>query len=186
MQYRPMMLHSICVFYIFALILFDRWVGAKVSTLFGLFMAVIVFNFAIMANISYFYLDKCYEKSYYMGSQMMERIEETLESEEVEYIAFVGSRADKVAITPGEPGDQIHILSSLLESDLLYDNVHAHLYLQGMYGLRLPRVTAEQLEAMEADPNVQSMGIWPAENSVDVIDGVLVIKLADSATREIG
>ena len=97
--YRPMMLHSINVYYILALILFDKWVGKKISTLFGLFMAVVVFNFAVMANISYFYMDKCYEKSYYMGSQMMMRIDEVSQNEEFSQIAFVGSRKDDVVIS---------------------------------------------------------------------------------------
>ena len=35
-QYRPMMLHSVLIYYIFALILFDKWVQPKISTLFGL------------------------------------------------------------------------------------------------------------------------------------------------------
>ena len=179
-SYRPMMLHSICVFYILALILFDKWVGVKISTLFGLFMAVMVFNFSVMANISYFYLDKCYEKSYYMGSQMMERIEEAQQEEEsITQIAFVGNRVEEVAITPGFPGNRIHLLGSLLETDLLYNHEHAYLYLKGMYGLELPNVTKQHLDELECQNEVQQMGIWPEEDSVAVIDGVLVIKLAD-------
>ena len=177
--YRPMMLHSIAVFYIFALMLYDKWVNVKVSTAFGIFIAVVLFNFAVMANISYFYLDKCYEKSFYMGSQMMTRITEVSQNEAITQVAFVGTRNEEVTITPDFPGNRIHMLSSQLETDLLFDNDHSYLFLKNVYGLELSRTAPEQLKKLEADTVVQQMGIWPAKDSVGVIDGVLVIKLAE-------
>ena len=70
-------------------------------------------------------------------------------------------------------------MTEQLESDMLFDNMHGHLFLQNVCGLELPRVSQEQLDALEAAEEVQKMGIWPAEDSVGVIDGVLVIKLAE-------
>lgn len=175
--YRPMMLHSVSVFYILALILFDRWVHTKASTLFGLFMAVVVFNFSVMANISYFYMDKCYEKSYYMGSQMMELIEEIQCEEDITAIAFIGSRAVDVAITPEFPGNRIHLLSSLLEEDLLFDDTHSYMFLRNTFDLTIPRAGEERVKLLEASDTVQQMPEWPAEGSMQVIDDILVIKL---------
>lgn len=178
-DYRPMMLHSINIYYIFALILFDKWAGVKVSTLFGLFMAVMVFNFSVMANISYFYLDKCYEKSFHMGSQLMARIDEAAQSEDVSQIAFVGNRKDDVVISNDGPGSKVHLLTEQLESDILFDNMHCYLFLQNVCGLKFPPVSQEQLDALGVSDEVRQMGVWPTEDSVAVVDGVLVIKIAE-------
>jgi len=177
--YRPMMLHSACVFYILALILFDRWVSIKVSTLFGLFMAVVLFNFAIMANISYFYLDKCYEKSYYTGSRMMERIETASGAEEVDRIAIVGIRKENVVISNTVPGSHVHLLTEQLEADLLFDSDHVYNFLSHVFGMEYEKVKPEEAAALAMDERVREMGIWPASDSVAVVNGVLVIKLQE-------
>lgn len=180
-QYRPMMMHSASLLYILAIVLFDKWVCKRTSTAFGLLMALICFNWAVMANISYFYLDQCYERSYYIGSRMMERIE--LEQEEhgdtIESIAFIGTQVENVAFANTAPGDRIHLLGTLLEEHLLYDHVHAYLYICNIYDLDLPAAALEDRKTLEKTDAIQNMGIWPAADSVEVIDGVLVIKLAD-------
>ena len=181
-QYRPMMMHSVSLLYILAIVLFDKWACKRTSTAFGLLIALICFNCSVMANISYFYLDKCYERSNYMGSQMMERIVQVQEEhgEEIESIAFVGTQVESVAFANTAPGDRIHLLGTLLEDHLLYDHIHAYLYISNIYGLDLPAASYEDRQVLENTVDVQNMGIWPAENSVEIVDGILVIKLADS------
>ena len=178
--YRPMMMHSVSLLYILAIVLFDKWACKRISTAFGLLIALICFNCSVMANISYFYLDKCYERSYYMGSQMMERIEQVQEEygEEIESIAFVGTQVENVAFANTHPGDRIHLMGVLLEEHLVYDHTHAYLYISNTYGLDLPAASYEDRQVLEDTVAVQNMDIWPAENSVEIIDGVLVIKLS--------
>ena len=176
--YRPMMLHSAVVFYIFSLILFDRWVTPKVSTLYAFMMVVMLINFAVMANISYFYLDKCYERSYYIGSRMMEKIEEIQqEDDSVSGIAFVGDRAHDVVVDNVLPGSRIHMLATCLEEDLLYDHTHTYLYLKNVFGLDIPKLPESQIKELEKSYTVQEMGIWPAIDSAQVVGSTLVIKL---------
>lgn len=178
--YHSSMLHSAVVFYLFALILFDRWLSARVSTVFGLLISVIIFNFALMANISYFYLDKCYEQSYYTGSRLMEQIEEVhQENDSVNQIAFIGNREKDVSVSSDFPGNRIHILSSMLESDFFYDHAHAYLFLKETFGLSMLQASNDQIQALEDAPEIDELGIWPAKNSVAVVDNILVIKLED-------
>lgn len=179
-QYRPMMLHSISLYYILALILFDKWVATRISTLFGLFMVIVLFNFSVMANISYFYLDKCYEKSYYVGSQMMERIEELSDTAAPDTIAFIGSRAQDVVISTQFPGSRVHMLTELIEEDFLFNGEHAYLYLKNTFGMDIPIATSSQQAELIQNPDVVKMSAWPAADSVAVVDGVLVIKLQEN------
>ena len=181
--YRPMMMHSVSLLYILAIVLFDKWACKRTSTAFGLLIALICFNCSVMANISYFYLDKCYERSYYMGSQMMERIEQVQEEygEGIESIAFIGNRAYEVVLINSAQGNRIPLLGSVIETDFLYDHTHAYLFVRNTYDMDLTSASYKELLALEDTAAVQNMDIWPAENSVEIIDGILVIKLADSA-----
>ncbi len=47
--YRPMMLQSLSLLYVFGAILFDRWFKSKFSNLVGILLAIIIFNNAIVA-----------------------------------------------------------------------------------------------------------------------------------------
>ena len=178
-DYRPMMLHSVAVLYLFAITLFDRWTTPKVSTAFGLLMAVVIFNFAVMANISYSALDACYEKSYYMGSRMMERFEQLREEEEIHSIHIVGNLKAEAIIDDTLPYSRVHLMTTLIEDHLLYDPEHVYPFLRNTFDLSLTRPEADVRRTLETSDAVADMGVWPASDSMAVIDGVLVIKLAD-------
>lgn len=174
--YRPMMMHSVCVLYIFALVLFEKWVGTRASTWFGLLTAVIVFNFALMANIAYSYLDKCYQKSYYMGMELMGQIQQY---EDIHQIAFIGHRGESVSLTEESHIDSIHIFSGMLEEDLLYDHSHAYLYLKNTFGMEIPEAPPTVIWEIESRTEAEAMESWPADSAVKVFDDILVIKLGE-------
>ena len=177
--YRPMMLHSVSVFYILALILCNRWVKPKFSTIFGLLTAAMVFNFAVMANISYFYLDKSYERSYYIASEIMEEIEElTLpEGGKVIKIAFIGDRGQETRLDNKYPSNQNFMMSKLLESDIISNGEHAYRFMENLFGLNLPEVTSQEQKQLEKNPQVQNLPTWPNRDCVAVIDDTVVVRL---------
>ena len=71
------------------------------------------------------------------------------------------------------------MMATLIEDHLLYNNEHAYLFLYNTFDMDLDRPPVEVRNRLDASDAVANMGIWPAEDSVQVIDGVLVIKLAD-------
>lgn len=178
--YRPMMLHGICLYFTLALILFDKWVPSRVSTCFAALIAVIIFNFGVMANISYFWLNKCYEKTYFRGSAIMTSVVNAqYQYDNIESIAFTGNRTDEVYSDDSVFTQKVHILSMCLETDLLYDHFHTYLFLEQTFDLSIPDVTEQKLYELEDSAHVQEMPTWPAEGSCQVIDGTLVIKIGD-------
>lgn len=178
--YRPMMLHGICLYYVLALILFDKWIPARFSTSFAVLVTVIVFNFAVMANISYFWMNKCYEKTYYRGMELMNTIVSTeLVNGDIKKLAFIGKRVEEVYSDDSLLAQKVHILSMCLEEDLLYDHIHTWLFLEQTFGLEIDRVLDAQLAELEAREQVQQMPIWPAEGSSQVVDGVLVVRIGE-------
>lgn len=180
-QYRPMMLHSAVLYYILAVLLFDRWTDARRSTAFGLAMCVMVFNFAIMANISYNYLNYCKQQTYYEGIQMMVLVDEIGDEygEQVEGIAFAGSRKDAIMLDHDGPAGKLHILSALLEESLLQDQEHIYPYLSSTFDLELFRASGTQLSELQKLEAVQALAAWPEENCWTVVDNILVINLEE-------
>lgn len=178
--YRPMMLHGICLYYVLAMILFDKWIPARFSTAFAALVMVIVFNFSIMANISYFWMNKCYEKTFYRGSELMHTIvSHQRNGQSIDTVAFIGNRQDEVYSDDSLFTQKVHVLSACLEEDLLYDHIHTYLFLKNSYDLEIACASDAQLEKLEALDQVRQMPIWPAEGSSQVIDGVLVVRIGE-------
>ena len=140
-----------------------------------------------MANISYFYMNLCYERTYADGLEMILEIHDMQNTQAVEKIAVIGNRLAEVqleivdAVSGGvSPAGKIHVLSSLIETNLLIDHEHTVPFLNATYGLELTSATKTEQESLAQTENVANMPCWPAEGSLCVIDGTLVIKLADS------
>ena len=178
--YRPMMLVSLCIIYIFAVFLFNRWNNAKLSNIACVLFSIIIFNFSLMANISYYYLDKENEKSFSMGTEMMIRIHEYESKYEINNIAIVGERTELTDIRKNsEVSYRVPLLMSLIETDLLFDRNHIMNYLKYVHGLDLESLSFEKLETLTNSEEVKKMSVWPSLDSLKVIDDTLVIKISD-------
>ena len=182
-EYRPMMLQSLCLLYIFEAILADRWLKNRWSNFIGLLLSVIVFNFGIQANICYYYLDKCHEFSYAMGAEMMTRIH-MLDEGNLKKIAIVGTTYPQTKLQD-EPGakDLYNFIPSL-EKNILFNQEHAVLFLEHVFECKLSAVGNSELEKLGNSPEVKNMDNWPAKDSIQVIGETVVIKLAEVEDSE--
>lgn len=186
LQYYPLMLQSLSILYLLSVVLADSSFSKKAASLFGLFMVVIVLNFSIMANISYYFMHESYERSYYEGLEMTMRIHEL--DTPYKKVAILGDRSDEVALVKENysyrSAMNIHILSSQIEKSLLYDSIHTYAFLHNVFDLDLPLCTDSELELFEKSPVVSEMATWPSKDSVKVIDDILVIKLSQAGTQD--
>lgn len=180
--YRPMMLQSVCVIYIFAAVLFVSEYTGRLFKPMLLLLGGIIFNYGIQANICYYLLDKEYETSYATGVEMMNRIH--LMDEEIKSIAFIGDIAGDVNWDRTEYGSKAHLLSSCLEQTLVYNHEHAVLFLNNTFNSSYIPATTEELEKLEESDAVKQMENWPDKDSMKMFGDTLVIKLSDSQDYE--
>lgn len=187
--YRVMMLQSLTLPFVFTALIFERWSKKYLKNIAGAFLLLIVLNNALMANISYFYMDLCYERTYADGLEMITEIHDLQNIHEVDKIAVIGNRLaevqwkrENVDIVGGGngPAGKIHIFSSLIETNLLIDHEHTVPFLNTTYGLELASATKAEQEMLAQTEIVANMPCWPAEGSMCVIDGTLIVKLANS------
>ena len=178
LEYRPMMLLSLCLLYFCGAILFDRWCHVKLSGVMGLLLAFIVFNNGLLANIGYYYQHQCYEVSYATGVEMVARIHEAESEDPFDSIAVIGQVDTGLAARPG-PNMRAHITVSRLTSSLLNNREHVALFLNGVLALNRAFATDEECSALQQTEEVREMPVWPASDSVQVIDGTLILKLSN-------
>lgn len=184
--YRAMMLQSLTLLFVLTALLYERWARVTAKNVVCLFLILVVFNNALMANISYFYMNLCYERTYAEGVEMMTEIHDFQDEYEFDKIAVVGTRIDDVKQENIDPetgkmqiSGKIPILSTKVERTLLFDSDHTTRYLQATFGFELESLNMTQRNNLLNTDEVKSMGCWPAGDSITVIDDTLVIKLSD-------
>lgn len=174
--YQLRMLESFAVFYIFIVVLFEKYLPHKISNISGLLVLLIVFNFAIQANIGYYFMEKSTQLTEATGIEMVSRIHEM--DTEADKIVVVGSNIDKTSRTFKLRKNKLYQLGSAIHPNIMFDNNHVSRYLNESYNLDLRLSSPEEVEQFSKMPEVEEMGCWPASDSIQVIDDTIVIKLS--------
>ena len=174
--YRPMMMHSVIVLFILTITLIDKWFTPKISTIFGFFVIVIIFNYSIIANIAYIEMDQTVQQSNATATRIMQIVNSY---DNINQIAFVGSRQDSLYVGNKSYGVKGYPLATWIEEDLLYDHIHTYLYLTQYMDLDIPSVSNNELKIIQNNPNVAELPAWPNSNCSTVVDNILVIKLGN-------
>ncbi len=206
--YRVIMLQSMCILYIFAAVLFDRWVYDCGHRIQGnaalLLLTAIVFNNSVAANMSYAYMEKCYEKTYADAVELTARVH-LLDDGSIRYVALCGTlepweqedhfdpsklrqlgawkHMDKTILTP-------QFLSLYTDFDLSYyrDNGIEHPLVENEpnipapydWEFRFPTLSAGDTLALAQTEQVKNMPVWPARDSVQVFGDTVVVKLSET------
>lgn len=207
--YHTRMEQSLCVLYIFVAIMFDRWCKPKWSNLIAVLMIIIIFNNGITANMFYYYMNLCYERTYASALEITSRIH-TLDDGTVEKVAFIGRRDGFSYIDYKKPNilgqlgtiktvdynlinDPKHlplIMGTYLDFELSYydkNDIDVPMFIpmdataptSEGWEQHFPSVDYATQRKLETTKEVKEMGCWPAADSVCVIDNIIVVKLSD-------
>ncbi len=182
--YRPMMLQSICLVYILAAILYERYFKLVLRRMFAVLLICIIFNNGIMANIAYYYMNRTYYATFASASEMIARIHEL--DTDTKKMRIVGNKLKEVSLDNLDniqEVQKIHMLGQLLESNLMFDEIHLINFMNETF--------YECYESAEADwemderisDMISEMKCWPKKNSIELIDDVIVIKLNEEEIK---
>ncbi len=176
-EYRPMMLVSVCLVYILTGGLFEKYGPRLTKNLWALLLALILFNNCLMANIAYYYMNRTYQNTYYTAIQMMSEIKDL--DTDTKKIAVIGSRGSEILLGNDRHARKIQMFSELLETDLLYTKYHLVYFINETFYENFQLVGEEWRE----DPAILSaageMPSWPEEGSIRAVGDTIVIKLKD-------
>jgi len=180
-SYRPMMMVSLSLIFVFAIVLFERYTNNILQTTMISLLVIIIMNSALVANISYYYMNKAYEQTYAIGIDIISEVRDIDKEIDFESIAFVGERSDLVSdLTTKYPeSNKIHRLAQVLRSDLFLNRPHAESILNELYAFEYSFTPEEKCIELEQSDEVIAMQSWPSREAFKVIDNVLVIKLGE-------
>lgn len=181
--YHMLMIMSLAIIYMIPIIIYDtlhlpnpivNWFSW--STVIISF--VIIFNFAVINNIAYFNMTLKYERSYAMVNRVLDRMEQTDGYEEVKQMAFIGRVRMHTAIHR-KVSENIPQMTGAVGEHFLIEPYHYKHMLENQFGMLKENVDADTLETLKESKMVRQMGIWPSKDAVQIIDDIIIIKLAD-------
>lgn len=131
-----------------------------------------------MSNIVYFNMNERYEKSYSLCLRIADRIEQTEEYHPWVKVAFVGGEPDYNKYPTTEATLKVLRGYYASRSDYFLDKTASYVtFFKHYLNISLSEATEEEEYNVSQTETVRRMGTFPAEDSVRMVDGILVIKM---------
>lgn len=153
----------------------DKWklsAGAVLVALAG----ILVFNYAIVDNIAYSNLEKKYEKTYAYCLRLADRMEQVEGYYQGIPVGIIGVLSDKEYPATDITGDVTSNLIGISGDTLLYTGENYKQFFQNYLGITIELASSEEIDEMYNSVVYQKMGSFPAEDSMQIVDGILYIK----------
>lgn len=173
--YRTMMLVSYVVLFIFTGVLFEKYAVVKWKNICALLLSVIIFNYGLIANISYYFMNRVYETTYASAVEMLSEIHD-LDTDSKE-VLVVGANKKPLTVKNAPPIKHIHSISESMEENICFDGDHVVMFLNETFYETFTKSGWDWKSDAKASKEIRKMGCWPAEDSIQVINDVIVIKL---------
>lgn len=154
----------------------DSKMAASISWA-GLIMAVVIaFEYTVICNIGYFNLEKKYEKTYAYCLRMLDRMEETegyYHGIPVVMIGVVGDHyLPSTDLTVGVTDSLIGVNGDYL----FYTAENYRAFMEYYFGVKMELVDIEDVPRYISTPEYIEMEVFPKQNSMKVVDGILYIR----------
>ncbi|MBT2581191.1 glucosyltransferase domain-containing protein [Planococcus sp. ISL-109] len=181
-SYHMLMVMGLLSFYLLPVVFYDSYTPAKfITPLLSwstfLLSALLVFNFAVIANISYFNMNLKYEKSYAFLNRAVDRIEQTEGFNGATKLAVLGRIKMDESISTEEVYESVPKMTGMLGSRFLAHPLHYERMMKNYFGISYDLVTDEEKNDILSSALYDEMEIWPAASSVRIVDDTVIIKL---------
>ena len=179
-SYHTLMEMGVCFIDILLLIYIEhgewkKWTGKLLQVVGVIVLAFIVYYNTINANIAYNSMNLSYEKSYGVCSNLLDRIENLDEYPEVSKVAIVGRySANSGGIDSMAPG-----IMGVSQDIFLWSDYHYVSMWNYCFGRGFAMSTGEEKAAIMNTEEYQEMSVYPAKDSVRVINGIITVKLSE-------
>lgn len=183
-SYHMLMVMTLVSFYYVPIVFYDNYTPVKFttpvlswSTL--LISALIIFNFAIIANISYFNMNLKYERSYAFMNRVVDRIEQTEGVEEATKLAVLGRISMESSVSSVEVPESVPKMTGMLGDRFLAHPPHYKRMMKNYFGYSYGLSSAEEREEIKESDLYKEMEPWPAASAVQRVGDTIIIKLDD-------
>lgn len=177
--YRLLMLYCVVLFYLLAVVLADKYMPQWFGNAYLFFNILLLFNFGLIDNIGYYNLNLCWEQTYATAIQMQDRLQQLEGYENAEEVMIIGTLQLKNGNQRDWVMDRIPPMIGVEDVNLMRNQDFIVSILNNDLGMVLDGVNGEQREELMNNSAVKNMGCWPTADSVQMIDGVMVMKLQE-------
>ena len=185
-DYHNLMKMDYMVFYLFFILHYEKsdFKNIKFNTIkqWGIICLafVLIFNYVVIANVSYHKLNMAYAKSYGVIIRIADRIEQTEGADKCDSILVLGALDNSEDYSVNLPPDMTGTTDGFIlraDDEVVRQSVLCSAindYCEKNYKFLAGEEKSELLEKIEEE----SINIWPEKDSVVVVDNVIVIKLS--------
>lgn len=186
-----LMVFSLSSIYIFLVLIYDA-IDSNQSSIFKeilswgttILIALTVFNFALIANIAYMNMELRYEKSVSFANRLVDRIEQLDEYDTIEKMAVFGNVELHSTLSSVSIPSQTPTMTGTVGETVFYKPYSYTELIETFLGYSLVPASEEDLQAIQQTNFYKEMGVWPAQDSVRVINNTVVVKFENLETNE--
>jgi hypothetical protein len=143
--------------------------------------AVLIFNYIIIANVSYHKLNISYEKSIGTLNRIADRIEQIDGSDDCNNVLVLGSFDNSEAYSSNLPPDMTGTTDGYIiraDDEIVGQSVLCAA-LNDYCNKEYKFISGEEKQKLLSKIDNDSLSNWPDKNSIQIIENVIVIKLGD-------
>lgn len=184
--YHMLMVFSLSSVYILLILMYDAideiqplFVERISSWAAVVLIFVTIFNFGLIANISYFNMELRYEKTTNLANRILYRIEQLDEYEDIEKITVFGKVPMYSKLTSEIIPNSIPNMIGSTGDVFISESYHYNALFDSFFGYSLDIATEEEIKVIQQSETYKEMGIWPAKDSIKVFDDIVVVKFED-------
>ena len=181
--YHMLMVFSISTAYLFLVLFYEalneikpKLIEKCAAWLMVLTLGLSIFNFALIANITYFNMELRFEKSLQLGSRILTRIEQLDDYKDIKKIAISGRIKMRTELAAETLPQRIPVMTGAMGDVVLSAQYHYQSMLENFLGYRVEAASEEEMQAIYETKEFKEMGTWPANDSVHVFDDIVMIK----------
>ena len=184
--YHMLMVFSLSSVYIFLVLLYDAvddlrpsFIERISSWAAVLLIFLTIFNFGLIANISYFNMELRDEKTMHLANRILDRIEQLDEYEQIEKITVFGEVSMYSKLNAEIIPNRIPNMIGSTGEVFISQPYHFNALFDSHFGYSLDFANKEEVEQIRGSQEYKEMATWPAQGSIKVFDNIVVVKFED-------
>ncbi len=191
-DFHNLMKMGFFAFYLLFILIYEKieFKGVKLEAVKSwgvvLLSAVLIFNYIIIANVSYHKLNMAYEKSIGTLNRIADRIEQTPGADTCDSILVLGELENSQEYSSDLPPEMTGTTDGLIlraDDEIVGQSVLCSA-LNDYCGKDYKFLSGKEKEALLEKIDQNSLSNWPQKNSILVVDNVIIIKLGEEVDKK--
>jgi hypothetical protein len=186
-DYHNLMKMGFLIFYLLFILIYEKIDFEKInfqaikSWSVLVISVVLIFNYIVIANVSYHKLNMSYEKSIGTLNRIADRIEQTDGANACDSILVLGALDNSEAYSSNLPPDMTGTTDGFIiraDDEIVGQSVLCSA-LNDYCGKEYKFLSGEEKEELLDKIDENNLSNWPDKNSIQIISNVIIIKLGD-------